>query len=81
MWDSNSETENGREETERGESRAEPELLQHLEVCLGKRNKGERGGTSEMKEGESVLEAEGEKRKEDIRKEKSVKGKRIGNSV
>lgn len=70
MWDSNSETENRREETERGESRAEPELLQHLEVCLGKRNKGERGGSSEMKEGESVLEAEEEKQERRDKKRK-----------
>ena len=70
MWASNSETENGREETERGESRAEPELLQHLEVCLGKRNKGERGGSSEMKEGESVLEAEEEKQERRDKKRK-----------
>ena len=70
MWDSNSETENGREETERGESRAEPELLQHLEVCLGKRNKGERGGSSETKEGESVLEAEGEEKERREKKRK-----------
>ena len=70
MWDSNSETENRREETERGESRAEPELLQHLEVCLGKRNKGERGGSSEMKEGESVLEAEEEKKERRDKKRK-----------
>ena len=70
MWDSNSETENGREETERGESRAEPELLQHLEFCLGKRNKGERGGSSETKEGESVLEAEGEKNERRDKKRK-----------
>ena len=81
MWDSNSETENRREETERGESRAEPELLQHLEVCLGKRNKGERGGSSEMKEGESVLEAEEEKKERRDKKRKSIKGKRIGNRV
>jgi len=65
---------------QKGESRAEPELLQHLEACLGKRSKGERGGTSEMK-GEPVLEA-GEGRKEEIKKKKkSIKGKRIGNSI
>lgn len=61
---------------------AEPELL-HLEVCLGKRSKGERGGTSEMK-GESVLEAGlggGGEEEEEMKRKKVLKGKRIGNSV
>ena len=73
MWESNSETANQREETERGESRAEPELW-HLEACLGKRSKGERGGTSEMK-GEPVLEAGGEGKKRLKKRKKVLKGK------
>lgn len=66
-----------------GESRTEPELLQHLEVCPAKRSKGDReGGTSEMKEGKSVFEAKKEKEKKiKERKEKSTKEKGVGKSV